>query len=155
MGVGSNLKQVLAEKRMSIKDLAIKAHVPVNTLYSITQRDSKRVQGDILQKIAEALNVSTDVLIYGSEVDRDYEMVCDTLRDAGITIVPAGCGDGTGPDGDAFYIWRDDVEVPEDGKIELSFRQLYQIVTGIQQDAAEYKNRYIRQRLETELFLPK
>lgn len=62
MGVGIRLKEVLRKRGMTIKQLSELSGVPVNTLYSITKRDSNRVDVLILNRIAEVLNISTDVL---------------------------------------------------------------------------------------------
>ena len=58
MGVGIRLKRILREKKMTIKELAEKADVPVHTLYSITRRDSENVDPVILEKIASVLDVT-------------------------------------------------------------------------------------------------
>lgn len=62
MGVGIRLKRVLREKKITIKELAEKAGVPVNTLYSITRRDSENVDPVLLEKIAVALDISPNDL---------------------------------------------------------------------------------------------
>lgn len=58
MGVGRNLKEILRDRKMTIKQLSEQANIPLNTLYSITKRDSKRVDDIILKRIAAALGVS-------------------------------------------------------------------------------------------------
>ena len=62
MGVGLRMKAALRERKMTIKDLASKADIPLNTLYSISKRDSERVDRVILQRIADALDVSVEYL---------------------------------------------------------------------------------------------
>ena len=57
MGVGIRIKQILRERKMTIKQLSEISGVSVNTLYSITKRDSSRVDPVIMQKIADALLV--------------------------------------------------------------------------------------------------
>ena len=57
MGVGMNLKEILRDKKMTIKQLAEDSGISVNTLYSITKRDSERVDTIIVQRIAAALQV--------------------------------------------------------------------------------------------------
>lgn len=57
MGVGTNLKEILRSKKMTIKQLSELADIPVNTLYSITKRDSERVDKVILNRLAAALGV--------------------------------------------------------------------------------------------------
>lgn len=58
MGIGSNIKKILAEKKMKITELSDKSGVKINTLYSITKRDSVNVNSDVLTSIATALDVS-------------------------------------------------------------------------------------------------
>ena len=57
MGVGIRIKKILREKNMTIKELSDKSGVSLNTLYSITKRDSKRIDNIILQKICAALDI--------------------------------------------------------------------------------------------------
>lgn len=68
MGVGLRLKKILRKRQMTIKQLAEEAGIPLNTLYSITKRDSERVDSVILYRIAEVLGVSEDEL-HGVSVD--------------------------------------------------------------------------------------
>ena len=63
MGIGTNLKRLLAIKKMSIKELSEKTGIPVNTLYSITRRDSGSTKTDYLKSISAALGVGIDELI--------------------------------------------------------------------------------------------
>ncbi len=58
MGVGKNIKRILAEKEMSIKELHEISGISLNTLYSITKRDSTSINPEILASIAKALNVT-------------------------------------------------------------------------------------------------
>lgn len=58
MGVGLRIKLILREKKMTIKELANISGVPVNTLYSITKRDSCNVNSLILSDIAKTLELS-------------------------------------------------------------------------------------------------
>ena len=63
MGVGLRLKEVLRDRKISIKQLSELTNVSLNTLYSITKRDSENVDPIILQKIATALSISPTYLI--------------------------------------------------------------------------------------------
>ena len=63
MGLGTAIKEIAKEKGISLKKLAEKSGVPYNTLYSITKRNSKRVQIDIIQKLASALCVDANELL--------------------------------------------------------------------------------------------
>ena len=88
MGIGNNIKFRAKEKNISLKKLAEMTDISYNTLYSITKRDSNRVQGDILKAIADALSVSTDTLM-GIEEDTsvsDFQEVIDWLDVAGFSV---------------------------------------------------------------------
>ena len=56
MGLGVNLKRILKDKNMTIKELSEKSGVSLNTLYSITKRDSSMSRYDIVNKIASTLD---------------------------------------------------------------------------------------------------
>ena len=56
MGYGSNLKKILDEKGMTIKDLSRKTGIAATTLYSIVQRDTS-VRYDSAIKIAGILDI--------------------------------------------------------------------------------------------------
>ena len=63
MGVGTKIKAILKEQKKTIKQLAEESGVPLNTLYSITKRDSKVVSDPVVEKISNALGVSKDIFI--------------------------------------------------------------------------------------------
>ncbi len=63
MGVGLRLKEILRAKSLTIKQLAEVSGVSINTLYSITKRDSERVDDVLIQRIASALGVSVSDLL--------------------------------------------------------------------------------------------
>ena len=56
MGVGSQIARFAIDRGMSIRQLANLAGIPYNTLYSIIKRDSNRIDGEYLSKIADALD---------------------------------------------------------------------------------------------------
>ena len=56
MGYGKNLKKMLDEKGMTVKELAKKAGIAPTTLYSIIQRDTA-VRFDTALKISHILNI--------------------------------------------------------------------------------------------------
>lgn len=58
MGIGSRIKTIAKDRSMSLRQVADKAGISYNTLYSITKRDSDRIQLETLQRIAIALGVS-------------------------------------------------------------------------------------------------
>lgn len=63
MGYGTKLKELLKSKNITIKDLSIASGISINTLYSITKRDSNNVDTAILIRIANALNIDITELI--------------------------------------------------------------------------------------------
>lgn len=63
MGTGQRIKELTKERGITLKELAEKSGVSYNTIYSITKRDSKRVQGEILQHLSAALCVSPSALL--------------------------------------------------------------------------------------------
>lgn len=69
MGVGLQLKAILRDQKMTIKQLAEKTGISINTLYSITKRDSSSIDPIILKKIATALNVPFWKLLGGTETN--------------------------------------------------------------------------------------
>lgn len=69
MGVGARIKKLLKQNGMTIKELSKKTEIPINTLYSITKRDEQNVRSDNLKKIASALGVSINDLLYENKLD--------------------------------------------------------------------------------------
>ena len=63
MGFGTVLKDLLNKKDLTIKELAEKSGLSVNTLYGITKNDNAMVRNETLQKIADALGVSVGDMI--------------------------------------------------------------------------------------------
>lgn len=63
MAVGKTLKEILSNKNMTVKELAAKSGVSVNTLYAIIQRDNLTIKPDIAQKICEVLEIDESILI--------------------------------------------------------------------------------------------
>lgn len=58
MGVGANLKAILKQKNITIKELSASTGISINTLYSITKRDSSNIRFDLITKIIEYLDIS-------------------------------------------------------------------------------------------------
>nr|DAW28652.1 MAG TPA: Cro/C1-type HTH DNA-binding domain protein [Caudoviricetes sp.] len=65
MALGTNLKDLLNERGITVKDFAKKIGVPPTTLYSFIQRDSQDVKLELIAKIADGLNIPiTELLTY-------------------------------------------------------------------------------------------
>lgn len=58
MGFGSKLKNILSRKGLTIKELSEITGISLNTLYSITKRDTRLPSDEILEKIANALEIA-------------------------------------------------------------------------------------------------
>lgn len=78
MGVGIQMKKILRDKNMTIKQLSQKTGISLNTLYSITKRDSERVDRVVLQRIADALGVHVLDLAGISEQFEGYNIELST-----------------------------------------------------------------------------
>lgn len=82
MGIGYNIKEFLKIKGKTIKWLAGETGISVNTLYSITKRDSERISVDSLNKIAKCLEVPAEVLA-------DIDVLFDSDNEEADSKVPA------------------------------------------------------------------
>lgn len=69
MGLGLNLKKILKDRNMTIKELSEKSGVSLNTLYSITKRDNNMSRYDIIEKIASTLDITVKELT-GYDIDK-------------------------------------------------------------------------------------
>ena len=58
--IGSQLKQLLANRHMPVGELARQVNVPVQTLYSIIRRDNMKIDFDLLLRICDVLDISVD-----------------------------------------------------------------------------------------------
>lgn len=63
MGFGIRLKDLLNKKGISIKELSQITGISINTLYSITKRDTNVPSQEIIDKIANALNIDKSELL--------------------------------------------------------------------------------------------
>lgn len=60
MGIGNKLDTLLKERGMTVTELARRVDVAPTTIYSIIQRNNKKVDIDVLIKIARILGVNTE-----------------------------------------------------------------------------------------------
>lgn len=65
--IGSTLKQLLAERKMTVGELARRVDVPAQTLYSIIRRDNMTIDIDVLRRVCTALDVPIDVFCGGTD----------------------------------------------------------------------------------------
>ena len=62
MSIGEKIGELTLAEGMNLRQLAIKADVPYNTVYVLVKRSSNRIEWETLEKIAAALGVSAQDL---------------------------------------------------------------------------------------------
>ena len=60
MGIGSKLSALLSERNMNVSELAKRTGIAPSTIYSIIQRNNKKVDIDVLLNIANVLGVKAE-----------------------------------------------------------------------------------------------
>ncbi|MBP3567964.1 MAG: helix-turn-helix transcriptional regulator [Lachnospiraceae bacterium] len=60
MGIGVKLSRLMKERNTNANELALKANVPAQTIYSLIRRDATKVDIDSLIRIARALDVTAE-----------------------------------------------------------------------------------------------
>lgn len=73
MGFGKRLKEILKNKGITIKELSEMTGISINTLYSITKRDTLMPDIEIINKIVNALQIEKTELL-------TYEVVSSNIR---------------------------------------------------------------------------
>ncbi|MCR5404313.1 MAG: helix-turn-helix transcriptional regulator [Butyrivibrio sp.] len=63
MGIKNRLTSLLDERSMNTNELAQRINVTPSTLYSLLQRDSNRIDIDLIMKISHALGITADELL--------------------------------------------------------------------------------------------
>lgn len=67
MAIGRKLKEILKQKKITVRQLAKDSGISENTLYGIIKRDNKTLDPDIAAKIVDCLQISIDELISWDE----------------------------------------------------------------------------------------
>lgn len=60
MGIGNKLSELLSKNDMTVTELSKKINVAPTTIYSIIQRNNKKVDIDVLLDIADVLGVKAE-----------------------------------------------------------------------------------------------
>lgn len=68
MSIGQNLKNLRKEKKLSQKELAELAGITERTIYNY-EKEKQTPKPRVLNKLADALNVSADILINGAPLN--------------------------------------------------------------------------------------
>ncbi len=86
MNVGQKINELIGEKGVSVKHLAEKIGVAPTTLYSVINRDSNRMDVDLLIKIAHELGTTADDLIGNSDIPVTKESLTLTPHEIEVII---------------------------------------------------------------------
>lgn len=142
--IGQNIRKARREKGWTQKQLGEKCGMVDSAIrrYEIGKGHPKY---ETLERIANALDVSVDLLYYGEEPDREYENLLDTLDAAGLSIEATGFMDN-------YYIWHTAAEDPEEDRVELEYTKLLTIVTAASVAAELRKDEFLRKRLDADIF---
>lgn len=73
MGIGKRLEYLMKSRNTNANELAQKIGVRASTIYSLIQRDSNRMDINLIIKIAHALGVTADELLSDDLVDESPE----------------------------------------------------------------------------------
>ena len=87
MGYGLELKKVLKEKKVNVKELCRRTGIAPTTIYSCIQRDTS-VRYDYALKIAECLEIAPSVICgtipelsyHATGADSDLDMIIDLYK---------------------------------------------------------------------------
>ena len=80
MGFGIRLKEILRQKGITIKELSEMTGISINTLYSITKRDTKIPDHEIVQKISSVLQIPEDELLTFDVITEHLRISIEDLR---------------------------------------------------------------------------
>lgn len=151
MVLGPRIAAARKQKKMTQKELAAILGLATGTVQQY-ELGKRRPDIDVLKAIASALDVSVDALVSVNEPEDEYELICDTLNTAGLSIAHASCTSGDA-DKDIYYISR--VEDPDDPdlRIEIEYSKLANIIHQVLEDADAKKEEYIQKRLDAEFSL--
>lgn len=152
MTVGEHIRKARKDAGLTQNQLAARLAISYVNISQL-ERGERNPGVETLQRIADALDIPVGELL-GTvpQPDRDFERVCDALDAADLCLKAVGIGDGSGPDGDRYYVWHKDAESPKEDREEYAFRELLEIVERVSQDAETRRRDYFRKRLDAELF---
>ena len=83
MGLGKRLADIINSRQLKVSQVAADANVPASTLYSIIDRDNKKIDIDVLLRICEVLNISTDYILHddvqekSTAISREHKTLID------------------------------------------------------------------------------
>ncbi len=80
MGFGNKLKEILKKRGITIKELSAMSGISLNTLYSITKRDTQMPDKEIVNKIATALNINISELYTFDMLDSELSRLINQQK---------------------------------------------------------------------------
>ena len=86
MGIGAKLEHALTETGISVTELSSLSGIPKSTIYSMIDRDNSRLDIDILLKICQALNITTDEFLSFDEYDEQQHILRVTNHEKQLVI---------------------------------------------------------------------
>ena len=80
MAIGTRLKELLKQKKMTVKQLSNQSGISENTLYGIIKRDNKTINPDIAGKIVDCLEISINELLSLDEFINSSKIELDDIE---------------------------------------------------------------------------
>lgn len=148
MGSGLRLKEILRQKKMTIKQLSKLTGISLNTLYSITKRDSTNIDSAILSIITKSLGITEDEF-YGIKPLPFREMINEEnhvelltskgqeWKAFGEYLEQMGYVFSSNPDGPNFYdeksntVYYDLIDTRNEKRYHISRDQFSQLMNSV------------------------
>lgn len=89
MPIGDKLDGLIKNRHTNVNQLSIATGISPSTIYGIIRRNNTKVDLDVLQSIADALNVPLDYFLSKSHVAINTNLMYFALDDHGKQLVDA------------------------------------------------------------------
>ncbi len=141
MTTGEKIRALRKELGLTQKQLAEKSGI-IETTIRKYESGAQNPKLNNLQRLATALDIPLNDLLPHDGIDREFEMICDTLSAAGYKIEQGIMAD------------RYCVALAEDSEagVEIEYSDLVELCRVIIADAERKKREYIQKRLAIDLF---
>lgn len=145
MTIGERIRTIRKAKGLTQKDLAVLSGTSEITVRQYeTGKRQPRIEQLIL--IADALGVSSGELIGVDDSPYDkFEEINKILRYANVSYESSDIFDD-------YYVWPTDSEHPMEDRIEITFKELSEIVLGAQRESEIVKQAFLKRTLYIKLF---
>ena len=145
MGLGERIYKLRISRKWSRTALRALTGVSESTIKQYETGIRKNPRAEQLHLLASAFGVTTEYLLYGSNIDREFELICDTLSSAGIVVEQ-------GLMLDEYFISHADDPEPLGERKSIQYSRLVEVVYRVLDDTEAKKREYLQNRLEAELF---